>query len=107
VRAPLAMLALLLADPAGSDFDRLAAIAGEWKAPAAKRPLAVAYRRVSAGTVLVETYGAGSGRETLRMHFRHFTSEALGSHRYLPWHPSGGARPWSELEALRARTWCT
>ncbi len=50
-------------------FEKLSAIAGDWEASTPSgRTLRLSYRLVSAGSVLVETYGAGSGRETLTVY---------------------------------------
>lgn len=51
----------------GEVLDRLsAALAGDWETTTAKgKTLRVEWRPVSGGTALLETFGAGSGRETL------------------------------------------
>jgi hypothetical protein len=71
----------LAADAApATDFSRLCAIAGEWQGGGAKgRPFAVTYRMMSADTVLLETYGAGSGRETMTV-FHPDQSRVMATH---------------------------
>jgi hypothetical protein len=63
-----------------TDFSRLTAIAGEWQSSNGKgKPLAVTYRLISAETVLVETYGAGSGHETMTV-FHPDQARVLATH---------------------------
>jgi hypothetical protein len=75
----LACSAAALAAPA-TDFSRLTSIAGEWQSTGAKgKPLVVTYRLISAETVLVETYGAGSGHETMTV-FHPDQARVLATH---------------------------
>jgi hypothetical protein len=54
-----------VAAPPGA-FQGLQALAGEWRrTPEREAPFTVAYRLLSAGTVLAEAYGAGSPHETM------------------------------------------
>jgi hypothetical protein len=63
-----------------TDFSRLTAIAGQWQASSGKgKPLVVNYRLISAETVLVETYGAGSGHETMTV-FHPDQARVLATH---------------------------
>ncbi len=62
----LALAPRLLADPAPAAFSRLSALVGDREAKTAKgAPLRVSYRLASAGSVLVQTYGAAGARQTL------------------------------------------
>jgi hypothetical protein len=62
------------------DFGRLSAIAGDWQANGSKgKPFTVTYRLMSADTVLVETYGVGSGHETMTV-FHPDQARVLATH---------------------------
>jgi hypothetical protein len=89
-----------LADKVPSDFDRLSSIAGQWRSTGAGgKPLAVDYRLMSAGTVLVETYGAGSGSETLTI-FHPDGARTLATH-----YCAQGNQPRLKLESSSPTRW--
>ncbi|MFT3839756.1 MAG: hypothetical protein QM723_22410 [Myxococcaceae bacterium] len=76
------MLATLLATAAFGDapLDRLKPIAGHWKATTASgKTLNIDYRFISADTVLVEAYNAGSPRETMTV-FHADKTDLLATH---------------------------
>lgn len=73
---PSMILALALAVPAlpagpaptQAAFEKLCTLVGDWEAKTAKgTPLRVSYRRASAGSVLVQTYGNSPERQTLTL----------------------------------------
>jgi hypothetical protein len=103
VISALPLLALLMsATPDGgvSEFDRLQAIAGDWKATStAGKSLNIIYHLMSAGTVLVETYGAGSGRETMTVY--HPDGSTLIATHYC----AQGNQPRLHLQSAAAAHW--
>ncbi|WP_271084813.1 hypothetical protein [Brevundimonas sp. NIBR11] len=49
-------------------FDRLKALAGDWREVGSERPMTVAYRVISNGSAMLETWRTPSGRETLTVY---------------------------------------
>lgn len=68
----LAILSVLHAspapDPAKAAFEKLCSLVGDWEAKTAKgTPIRINHRLASAGSVLVQTYGAAGPRQTLTL----------------------------------------
>ncbi len=64
-------------------FEQLKSLAGEWKGTTAKgRQLSVSYRLTAGGTVLVETWTLGSGRESMTVY--HLDRDDLVATHYCP-----------------------
>jgi hypothetical protein len=73
-----ALVALLLTTDA--PLDRLKPLAGHWKATTSSgKTMNVDYRFISADTVMVETYNAGSPRETMTV-FHADKADLLATH---------------------------
>lgn len=64
-----ASLARAASGQAAAAFETLGSNVGDWEATSPNgKTLRLSYRLVSAGSVLVETFGVGSGRETLTVY---------------------------------------
>jgi hypothetical protein len=89
-----------LADKSPPDFERLGAIAGPWHSTGSgNKPFAVSYRLMSAGSALVETYGVGTGHETLTV-FHPDGARVLATH-----YCAQGNQPRLKLETSSPARW--
>ena len=68
---------------AAAAFARLTSLVGEWQGTAASgRTFTVSYRMTAGGTVLVETWTLGSGRESMTMY--HLDGSTVVATHYCP-----------------------